>query len=236
MLLDGLIDIANQLRSGVLNWVHRMQPFGRCGSLIDVKAVRLLVSVALMAALAACSSGSTDRGQGSPDPAPTAPVRVTLIVGCPASVAGHDGVENNGPGLKDEIVPLTPTAGLLCRYSPLGGLQAPGVKHGVLYGQATLTAAQARTLASLLNRIPPYKRGEVFHCPADVGRHSILTFAAPGRSDVDVWVSDTGCPYVSNGHRQAGEPSPALGDFLSSVDDIVPARNVVRSHTNASVS
>jgi hypothetical protein len=129
-------------------------------------------------------------------------LRVTLAAGCPHSDRGDVGVTNTGSDLNSALLPsAAPTAGLICQY---GGLNA--TPRGGLAATATLTAAAARRLAiEAGGRSLAHSGGGVTSCPMDDGGVDVLALAFPGRSDVDLWISATGCEFISNGSiRGAG--------------------------------
>lgn len=160
------------------------------------------------------------------------PWRVATTDACPSSLGGHDGVRNTGGGLSDRLVPGAPTSLLICRYSPLGGAQTPSVRHGILYASARLGAADAQAFAHLLNAIRA-DHGE-HTCPVDVGRYDVLAFSVPGRADVDVWSSSTGCWSFTNGARRTGAPSPALEGYMQRLQQAAPGQLDVEAGADGS--
>ena len=168
-----------------------------------------------------CSMTQTSHSSGDH------PMRVGEAGPCPRSLGNHDGVRNTGSGLSERLVPGTPTALLICRYSPKEGAQAPSVQHGVLYASARLDAPDAKKFADLLNDIPK-DHGE-HTCPADLSRYDVLAFSIRGRSDVDVWSSSTGCWSFTNGTRTTGTSSPALAAYMQRLQQVAPGQLDVRA-------
>ena len=128
------------------------------------------------------------------------PLRVTLAGGCPASDRGVTGVTNGGPGLTAGLLPRgEPTAGLRCRYEGMNG-------HPFRLIAATrLTRAEARRAAKTIAATPlSHPDGEVVNCPLNDGSAQVLVLAYPGRADIDLWITPTGCGGISNGHIIAG--------------------------------
>jgi hypothetical protein len=77
-------------------------------------------------------------------------------------------------------------------------------------GQRRLDAADATSLASVINRIDVRPDIGVHSCPPDNGRIEILVFSFPGAADVDLWWYASGCESVDNGYAAAfegGNPS-----------------------------
>lgn len=129
-------------------------------------------------------------------------------------------------------MPGTPTALLICRYSPLLGRQVPSEQHGVLYGSARLDESAAIEFARLLNAIPA-DHGE-HTCPADASRYDVLAFAVHGRADVDIWSSSTGCWSFTNGARHTGFSSVALDEYMRQLDRAVPGQLDVQAGADGS--
>jgi hypothetical protein len=127
-------------------------------------------------------------------------MRVTVAGGCPDSDAGFADVANSGLGLTGRLLPGTaPAAGLECRYYGLNG-------HAWRLRSATrLNAAAASRVASSMARIPlSHPEGAVLNCPLDDDSAEVIALSYPGRPDVDLWISLTGCGGVSNGYILAG--------------------------------
>lgn len=134
------------------------------------------------------------------DPGPDRRMRVTVAGGCPDSDAGFADVTNSGPGLARRLVPGTaPVAGLECRYY---GLNGPAWR---LRSTTRLNAAAAARVARSMARIPlSHPGGAVLNCPLDDDSAEVIALSYPGRPDVDLWISLTGCGGVSNGYILAG--------------------------------
>lgn len=149
------------------------------------------------------------------------PIRVTVGEGCPRSIKGHDGIINPEPDHLDKVLaPSNPAKGLICRYTPLDGLQRAGIRYGVLYRSIPLTRAIAVRLAGDLDRIPPVPRGAVYSCPADFAQYDILILAYGGHQDVDLQVSQTGCRAINNGYVGRLDVSSQAGRFATDFDEV----------------
>jgi hypothetical protein len=88
-----------------------------------------------------------------------------------------------------------PTAGLLCRYDGING------NANALETQTGLDAAAVRGLASSVAQVPvgAAASGVICSCPNDVGSAIVVVLSYPGRSDVDLWIADSGCSSIANG-------------------------------------
>ncbi len=163
--------------------------------------------------------------------------------GCPASLpirttsgAWDTFIDNpDQAGLADELVPGTPTAVLVCRYTATFTPTEAGsfVRGAKLFSQTNLGAAEAQQLGDLANAAPSppvaHAGCGVFVNAAD--RFTAIVFAEPGR-DVNLWYDDTGdnlsgrnsCNELSNGRRSATD---GLRPFLEALDTIAPRSPVV---------
>jgi hypothetical protein len=149
------------------------------------------------------------------------PIRATIAGGCPRSIKGADGITNPEPDHLDKLLaPSNPTHGLICRYTPLEGLQRAGIKYGVLYKSVSLLQREARRLASDLDRIPPEPSGASYGCPSDIAHYDILILAYVGHQDVDLLVSQTGCQAITNGYAARLSVSPQAGKFATDFDEL----------------
>ncbi len=130
------------------------------------------------------------------------PARVTVAGRCPSADQAVTGVTNPGAGLSQRLLPSgRPTAGLRCRYNGAGGR-----RPWHLAATTRLTAAQARQAARSVARIPlSHPDGEITSCPMDIGSAEVLVLAYPGRADVDLWITLSGCRTVSNGYISAAD-------------------------------
>ncbi len=144
-------------------------------------------------------------------------VRITIAHGCPRKITGFDGVFNpKARDLRSILVPAGASGGLICRYSPVLGEQAPNVLHGVLYRSVFISGAAAQRLASELDQLAAAATGKR-HCPIDIARYDIAVFGFAHRADVDIWYGSTGCIAVTNGFtsRDVGGPFVAFFDRLA---------------------
>ena len=171
--------------------------------------------------------------------APGSTIRVELADGCPHSIADLHDSNNTAPlwvvnpdpaGLDTSFVPGTPTAAVICRYAALYiATVSTDVRQfvgGDLFSATTLDAAGAAALAKSANDIVPSNIMSTCLAGQQSTRYTLIVFAVPGRSDVDVWLKDwIGCPELSNGVRTSGELINGVGrGFTSQLDaDAAPA-------------
>jgi hypothetical protein len=102
--------------------------------------------------------------------------------------------------LDNILVPVDPQGALICRYTPLGGVENKSLPHGKLYRSVRLARASARELAMDADQIPRGSATGTFSCPADFGQYDLLIFSYRTTSDVDLIVSRSGCRVFSNGY------------------------------------
>lgn len=145
-------------------------------------------------------------------------LRVDVEGPCPPSVFGFVGVTNSGSDLTSQLLPGgQPTAGLVCEYSGAqdNDERVAGPSHtGLLHTQWALHADQARRIASAVNHLSlSHADGASYGCPAGMGSATLIAFRYPGRNDVDLWLSPTGCTWIANGYIETG-----LGDVQKVVD------------------
>jgi hypothetical protein len=134
--------------------------------------------------------------------------RVTLVAGCPASLAGYVDVDNPDLVLRSEMLPPgDPIGGLICRYG--SSLAAQTDAQGVPSGPRSLalSAAQAGRLAQAIRAVRLGAPGGnvAAGCPDDVGLIDVLVFGYPGRPDADLWYHASGCESLDNGYVGAVE-------------------------------
>jgi hypothetical protein len=154
---------------------------------------RVLVTVIATVLLAACSSGK--------QAASGAAVRVLAKEGCPKTVAGYRDVTNMKNARGSTLLPTAqPTGVLLCGY----GSQGTEFK-----GQRTFTAAQATSLADVINRIHLGRDTGIHSCPPERSSATIFVFTYDGEPDVDLWWHDSGCQSLTNGIRIGTETGNA---------------------------
>jgi hypothetical protein len=106
------------------------------------------------------------------------------------------GVTNTGSDLEAQMLPSAkPAAGLLCSYNGMNG------NANALEATKALDAAAAQSLASSVAQVPVGRAaGEVMcSCPADFGSAIVVALSYSGRSDVDLWIADSGCSSIANG-------------------------------------
>jgi hypothetical protein len=139
-------------------------------------------------------------------------VRLTVAGGCPASDRGVVGVTGDAGDLDTQLLPgASPTAALLCRYAGVNG--ARGKPATTLLDRRDLDASAADRLANALRRLPlAHPVGAVRSCPEDDGSAVLLAFRYPGRADVGLRVTTSGCPTVANG-RIRTDAGPAVRDL-----------------------
>jgi hypothetical protein len=121
-------------------------------------------------------------GTSSVVPAPTCPVTLPDTTTFPTVSA-------------PTLVPAGPGTATVCAY---GGLNDP--HPGVLGRTTTVTGNQLATLVSALNAggpPPPVPS----NCPNNTDRIDLIVFGYTGGGLVDVRVSVTGCPLVTNGQQ-----------------------------------
>ncbi len=133
-----------------------------------------------------------------PDRRPGPRLRVTIAGGCPARDRGAVGVTNGGADLADRLLPApsagAPTEGLICRYDRANGHRFQ------LRRTVRLTAARAALVARDVGRISlAHRVNQVRSCTPGDGRSTVIVLAYPGRPDVDLLYSSSGCPTLSNG-------------------------------------
>jgi hypothetical protein len=171
--------------------------------------------------------------------APGSTIRVELADGCPHSIADLTDTNNTAPqwvanpdsaGLDTSFVPGTPTAAVICRYAAhYIATVSTDVRQfvgGDLFTATILDASAAAALAKSANDIVPSNITSACLFGQQSTRYTLIVFAIPGRSDVDMWLKDwIGCPELSNGVRTSGELINGVGrGFLAQLDaDAAPA-------------
>jgi hypothetical protein len=217
----------------------------RVGAATVVLAVAGLVACA--SARIASTNGSLDSPIGtatgaahqsaSPNPGFSAPpgqhLRVTVVQGCPATMPFAVTDVENPPdlALAKELAPAGATSGLICRYATDNQMYfSPGANTDVdtpapmpvpnLRASAVLTPSQAGSLSAAAAAASIAPATGSYACPSDGPGHvALIVLGYPGRADVDLWYSDTGCQDVDNG--VASDFLLAGGDFGGAVDAIV---------------
>jgi hypothetical protein len=186
---------------------------------------RLRPAVLALSAIALAACGTAAAGGGHPTtsshgrPLPTSPPAKALLLevstGCPKTLGDATTVRNTGPGLADTFVPGTPTAALVCRYSP------------GLYRSTHLDAAQAQLLAETIDHTALGPNDVAASCPEVSGNPggTVIAFSIPGRADVDIWYADYGCESFTNGVRTANETGNVsfYDGFMPLLDRLSPS-------------
>jgi hypothetical protein len=188
---------------------------------------------------AAPTSAATSTEAPTTTAAPGSTIRVELADGCPHSIADLPDSNSTAPlwvanpdsaGLDTSFVPGIPTAAVICRYAALYiatiSTDLRQMEGGDLSTATKLDAPTAAALASSANDIVPSNITSACLFGQQSTRYTLIVFAVPGRSDVDLWLKDwIGCPELSNGVRTSGELINGVGrGFLSQLDaDAVPA-------------
>jgi hypothetical protein len=145
--------------------------------------------------------------QPIPDDAAGRRLRVTVAAPCPTEDADVVGVTNPGAADLDQVlVPAgSPTGGRLCTYGDREQmLQGNYELQYALTGDQTLDpAAAARWAAAAAAVSLAHPDNAVSNCPGSFGTAIVIALAYPGRPDVDLWQTNSGCAYVANGHIRA---------------------------------
>ena len=154
-----------------------------------------------------------------PDSASGLRMRLTVAGGCPASDAHMVGVTNAGADLEGQMLPSgKPTGALLCTYNGMNGTAY------TLETQQALDAAAARNLADSVAQIPVGRAIGVVgcSCPAGFGSAIVVALSYAGRSDVDLWVADSGCSSIANGDIVVAScGSPDVATIVSKIAALV---------------
>ena len=160
----------------------------------------------------------------------THPVRVTLASGCPQNILGYSGVRNTrNRQLRRFLVPGSPVSGLVCHYFPGGGAENAPYIHGALYRAVAFDRSSAGRLANELRalKVNPKLRGPLFGCN-NIARYDVLVFHYSAGSDVDLWLSSTGCPIINNGVMTPGIGAEGFATFEGDLDSLAPPINLFR--------
>lgn len=143
------------------------------------------------------------------DAGPGRRLRVTVGTPCPASDNQIVGVESPGPFVTTRMVPaIAPTAARVCSYSGLDSRHPLALVRDRLLG-----AAEARMIARSAAGVSlAHQNGAAFNCALDDGSEIAIALRYPGRPDVDLWYSPTGCRSLSNGRIYAIDSGFVLPD------------------------
>ncbi len=146
---------------------------------------------------------------------------VSVAAGCPASIGGYGDVVNTFAG--PPLVPAGPNAGLICQYGEDLGSGLPSSADLVL--STSLDRAQAQQLAAVIRQIDLAPPSGASSCPAGFfGAVTVIGLSYPGRADVGLWYSTSGCQTLDNGRIGAfegGNPSFYQG-FETTIDRLSP--------------
>jgi hypothetical protein len=145
-------------------------------------------------------------------------VRVEAKTGCPKAIASYRDVTNLKNARGPRLLPSsTPTGVLSCVYD--------SVRVGrTLERSVNRRAGQAKSLATVINRIHLGYDTHIHSCPPSTGLVTIFAFTFQGDPDVDLWWQRDGCQTLDNGFQVAdetGNPSFYSG-FISEVQHLRP--------------
>lgn len=189
-----------------------------CGSKQLALCCGALAVLALVSTACAASSDPWHPSRGGPY------IRVLANADCPTSLGLARDVRNFGDWRLSELVPESPTSGLICRYAASATSPPSAVVHPALYRQVRLTAAQASGLAGAIGKISTKAPKGAFSCPAGWNTATVIAFSYRGRSDADLWYYDSGCQTLDNGKIGAfegGNPS-FYPHFVPLIDRLAP--------------
>jgi hypothetical protein len=133
-------------------------------------------------------------------------------------------VRNFGSWRFSELVPSSPTAGLICRYAGSATSPPSAAVGPSLYRQVRLTGAEAFKLAGVIAKVSTRVPKGTFSCPAGWDTASVIAFSYRGQSGADLWYYDSGCQTLDNGRIgafQGGNPSFYLR-FVPLIDRLAP--------------
>jgi len=149
------------------------------------------------------------------------PGSLSVAAACPASIGGYADVVNTFVG--PPLVPADPGAGLICQYGKDLGSGLPSSADLVL--STSLDRAQAQQLAAVVREIDLAPPSGALRCPAEFfGAVTVIALSYPGRTDVGLWYSTSGCQTLDNGQIGAfegGNPSFYQG-FETTIDRLSP--------------
>jgi hypothetical protein len=148
-------------------------------------------------------------------------LQVSVAAGCPGSVGSYADVVNTFAG--PPLVPAGPSAGLICQYGQDLGSGLPSSAD--LVRSTSVDRSQAQQLASVIREIDLARPTGTISCPAGwVGAVTLIDLSYPGRADVGLWYTTSGCATLDNGRIGAfedGNPSFYHG-FENAVDRLSP--------------
>ena len=150
--------------------------------------------------LAACGTGSPTASLTTASTAPPAAITAT---NCPASPPDPLGLatpqEPVRSGSATELVPATPTAVTLCRYSGVG---ASGT-GGAVVGTRIVSGPALADLVALVDspQLAVVANPGIYNCPEWDGAVILGLFSYASGPDVRLTVDLGGCGFASNGVR-----------------------------------
>ena len=103
-------------------------------------------------------------------------------------------------------------------------LNGQSFNGGTILSSTVLNGDDAVAHSYTLIAIVPWDFPSRCEPPLDKARYTAITFAIPGRDDVDVWLKDWyGCPEVGNGRKFSGELSNGQGtEFTAELNSLAP--------------
>jgi hypothetical protein len=191
--------------------------YGRLSMRLASCSIALLV-LTLVCSACAASPDPWHLSRGGPY------IRVLASADCPTSLGPARDVCNFGAWRLSELVPESPTGGLICRYAASATSPPSAAVHPELYRQVRLTAAQAFGLARVIGKVSTAAPKGTFSCPAGWSTATVIAFSYRGRSDADLWYYDSGCQTLDNGKIgafQGGNQNFYL-HFVPLIDRLAP--------------
>jgi hypothetical protein len=180
-----------------------------------------LISLSVMTLVGTACAASSDPwhlSRGGPY------IRVPASADCPTSLGHARDVRNFGGWRFSELVPDSPTAGLICRYAASATSSPSVATPPSLYRQARLSATQASQLAEVIDRVSTRAPRGTYSCPAGWDTATVIAFSYRARSAADLWYYDSGCQTLDNGKIGAfqGENPYFYRHFVPLVDRLAP--------------
>jgi hypothetical protein len=151
-------------------------------------------------------------------------IRVLASGPCPTSLGSARDVRNFGAWRFRELVPASPTGGLICRYAASAAGPPSAAGRPTLYRQVRVLAVEAAELAGVIDKVSTKAPKGFFGCPAGWDTATLIAFSYRAQSDADLWYYDSGCQTLDNGKIgafQGGNPSFYL-HFVPLVDRLAP--------------
>lgn len=148
-------------------------------------------------------------------------LQVSVVAGCPGSVGSYADVVNTFAG--PPLVPAGPSAGLICQYGQDLGSGLPSSAD--LVRSTSLDRSQAQQLAAVIRQVDLTRPSGTTNCPAGFfGAVTVIGLSYPGRADVGLWYTTSGCATLDNGRIggwEIGNPSFYQG-FVTAIDGLSP--------------